>query len=98
MRGVSTDRNRQRTGILLLTIGALMLIGCASRDRGVSSAYVDPLSNAGVVDCLVPGQIRRLGSQMTYVGPGRTIRTSASDCEIRGGSVRTSSAASVPKE
>lgn len=38
-----------------------------------------------VVDCLLPGQVRRLGSKRTYLTPRRPIKTSASDCEIRGG-------------
>jgi hypothetical protein len=38
-----------------------------------------------VVDCLLPGQIRRLGNQITYVGPRRAEKTTARDCEIRGG-------------
>ncbi len=38
-----------------------------------------------VVDCLLPGQIRRLGASATYVTRGRPIRTAARDCRIRGG-------------
>lgn len=38
-----------------------------------------------VVDCLLPGQVRRLGSKRTYLTPRRPVKTSASDCEIRGG-------------
>lgn len=38
-----------------------------------------------VVDCLLPGQVRKLGGQMTYLAPRRPIKTTASDCEIRGG-------------
>ena len=37
------------------------------------------------VDCLLPGQIRRLGSRVTYVTRRRPIKTSAGHCEIRGG-------------
>lgn len=37
-----------------------------------------------VVDCLLPGQIRNLGS-LTYVTKRRPIKTSALDCKIRGG-------------
>ncbi len=37
-----------------------------------------------IVDCALPGQVRQLGS-MTYVAPRRAIKTSASDCAIRGG-------------
>jgi hypothetical protein len=38
-----------------------------------------------VVDCLLPGKVRRLGSRMTYLGARRAIKSSARDCEIRGG-------------
>ena len=38
-----------------------------------------------IVDCLLPAQIRRLGSQVTYLAARRAIRTSGLDCEIRGG-------------
>lgn len=37
-----------------------------------------------VIDCLLPGQVRRLGA-MTYLSPRRPIRTTAVDCRIRGG-------------
>lgn len=37
-----------------------------------------------VVDCLLPGQVRRLG-QRTFLTPRRPTRTTAADCEIRGG-------------
>jgi predicted nucleic acid-binding Zn-ribbon protein len=38
-----------------------------------------------VVDCLLPGQIRKLGRQLTFLAPRRAIKTSGTDCEIRGG-------------
>ncbi len=38
-----------------------------------------------VVDCLLPGQMRQLGASMAYLSARRPIRTSAQDCEIRGG-------------
>ena len=38
-----------------------------------------------IVDCLLPGQVRKLGSQFIYQAPLRAIKTSARDCEIRGG-------------
>src|SRR5262245_5740491 len=38
-----------------------------------------------VVDCLLPGQIRRLGDQVTFVTARRAQKTTARDCEIRGG-------------
>ena len=38
-----------------------------------------------VVDCLLPGQVRQLGGQVTYVTVRRAVKTAARDCEIRGG-------------
>jgi hypothetical protein len=38
-----------------------------------------------IVDCLLPSQIRRLGRQLLFLGPRRPVKTSAADCEIRGG-------------
>lgn len=37
------------------------------------------------VDCLLPAQLRKLGSQMNYLAPRRAMKTTALDCEIRGG-------------
>ena len=37
------------------------------------------------VDCLLPPQVRKLGAQMTYLAARRPIKTTALDCEIRGG-------------
>ncbi|MEO6595188.1 MAG: peptidase C14, partial [Planctomycetota bacterium] len=38
-----------------------------------------------IVDCLLPGQVRKLGRVSTYMTARRPIRTSQADCEIRGG-------------
>lgn len=38
-----------------------------------------------IVDCLLPGQVRQLGTAATYVSRRRAVKTSARDCEIRGG-------------
>jgi len=38
-----------------------------------------------VVDCLLPGQVRKLGRSQVYMTPRRPTKTSASECEIRGG-------------
>ncbi|PZQ65608.1 MAG: hypothetical protein DI570_01115 [Phenylobacterium zucineum] len=38
-----------------------------------------------VVDCLLPGQVRKLGRSATFMTPRRPLRTSAASCEIRGG-------------
>ena len=78
------------SGILALAAGALLCAGCAGQERGAQP--IAELKQAPgrsedflVVDCLLPGQIRRLGRQATYLTARQAIRTSARDCEIRGG-------------
>jgi hypothetical protein len=70
----------------------LALPACQSSkfDESVSLAATEGYSKEDtdklfVVDCLLPPQIRKLGSQMTYLAKRRAIRTTAGDCEIRGG-------------
>jgi len=38
-----------------------------------------------IVDCLLPGQVRKLGRSTSFMSARRPIRTTQSDCEIRGG-------------
>lgn len=76
---------------LALVISALLSVSCA---RDVSQAEmaqategfaIQDTNKLFVVDCLLPGQVRRLGTQMTYLTPRRPVRTTAADCEVRGG-------------
>ncbi|HXJ77704.1 MAG TPA: caspase family protein [Candidatus Methylomirabilis sp.] len=75
---------------MALTAGALLHAGCASQEH-VATAPGQPQTGPGkpddflVVDCLLPAQVRKLGQQMTYLAPRQAIKTSARDCEIRGG-------------
>lgn len=51
-------------------------------------AMVDDRQNADrllIVDCLLPGQVRQLGTGVTYMAPRRAIKTTGSECAIRGG-------------
>jgi predicted nucleic acid-binding Zn-ribbon protein len=56
---------------------------------GTASAQVAPhpakTDEFLVVDCLLPGQVRRLGQKLTMLTARRAIKTSQRDCEIRGG-------------
>ncbi|MEP6934783.1 MAG: caspase family protein, partial [Nitrospirota bacterium] len=72
-----------------LGLGLALMLGCVS-DQGLGPGQAnlkDPRSADpfDVVDCLLPGQIRQLGTQVTYVTARRPIRTTAEDCAIRGG-------------
>ena len=72
-----------------LVVGLALMLGCVSdQGSGLSQLNLkDPRSTDPfeVVDCLLPGQIRQLGTQVTYVTQRRPIRTTAEDCAIRGG-------------
>ncbi len=59
------------------------LISCATQNIDLNSS--EKTSEFFIVDCLLPGQIRKLGQVASYVTARRAIKTSASDCEIRGG-------------
>ncbi len=67
----------------------VMLAACASQpEKGGTAAATGGVKNADdllVVDCLLPGQVRKLGAASTYLTARRPIKTTAVDCEIRGG-------------
>jgi predicted nucleic acid-binding Zn-ribbon protein len=74
---------------VLAAVIAMVTIGVgvpapAGRARADSAIPQDP-SRLLIVDCLLPGQVRKLGGQMTYLSPRRPVKTTAVDCEIRGG-------------
>ena len=74
--------------ITVMALATLLLPGCV-QETAIRGTDVPPASISAdqllVVDCLLPGQIRRLGSQTTYVSARRPIQTTAQDCEIQGG-------------
>lgn len=84
-----------RTGFYGAIAGfALALTGCVASSGGSDTDMAMAAARAGdfrqlddlmLVDCLLPGQLRQLGRQMTYLAPRRRIKTTKSDCGIRGG-------------
>lgn len=88
------NKSRPIKGLTVSTVAAFILsiYGCASNPGSGGDAQ-KVLAEAGtlkvgqlmVVDCLLPGQVRQMGSKLTYLTPRRPIKTAASDCEIRGG-------------
>lgn len=81
----------------LLAMSASLLVtlflgACASTSGINGSSYKAEMAAAGgdpdkllIVNCLLPGQVRRLGTSATYLTARRPIKTSAAMCEIRGG-------------
>ena len=77
---------------LVLTLAcALTATGCASAPSTGAGGSAAASSGSGeadryrIVDCLLPGQVRRLGTMAQYVSRPQLIETAARDCEIRGG-------------
>jgi len=78
---------------LTILILSLLIFGCASTGDNADKISInqdanlsrDNIDNVLVVDCLLPGQVRSLGRQANYLTARRPIKTSALDCEIRGG-------------
>lgn len=68
----------------------LLLSGCVAGNTGTQGVVSENLTRVDSskllpVDCMLPAQVRRLGSKMNYLAPRRALKTTASDCEIRGG-------------
>ena len=73
-------------GGVRLALGLLLATSCWTSATAARAAEA-PLSAEAymVVDCLLPGQVRKLGRSTTFLTPRRPIRTSGVNCEIRGG-------------
>ena len=70
----------------LVFVLMILITGCASSPVGQDTAIQpDQVDKLYVVDCLLPAQVRKLGQHFTYLAARRPIRTTAIDCEIRGG-------------
>ena len=75
---------------VLLSALILILPGCVAKDSTQAGVVADIANRPDAdkllpVDCLLPSQIRSLGTSLTYLAPRRAIKTTALDCEIRGG-------------
>ena len=78
-----------------IAASAVLIAGCASHQSEqaleqyiASDPHAARLAQADatlIVDCLLPGKIKKMGSSFTYLTPRRPVKTSSQDCEIRGG-------------
>jgi predicted nucleic acid-binding Zn-ribbon protein len=71
-------------GAVAVTLAVIGVVsaGVASVGRPTGAPDANKLL---IVDCLLPPVVRRLGGGMIYSPPRMPVRTSADDCEIRGG-------------
>lgn len=88
------------TGTIVRVLGwtgplglSLLAAACATAPRiegesgmsGATQAAGGGIADLVLVDCMLPGQIRQLGTAMTYLTPRREVKTTRKDCAIRGG-------------
>ncbi len=76
----------RNTGFSLL--GVALLLGCAPGGNHIINVDGSDDTEADqllIVDCLLPGQIKKLGTGTTYVTPRRPDKLTALDCQNRGG-------------
>src|SRR5690606_33326574 len=65
-----------------------LLGGCVGSEGDPASGAArenQPADELMVVDCLLPPQVRQLGRHASFLSARRPIKTTASDCAIRGG-------------
>ncbi|WP_293268165.1 caspase family protein [Neptunomonas sp.] len=68
----------------VLLIFTSILCGCINTRPTNHQTSHPKISDLQIIDCLLPGQVRRLGNS-TYITPRRPTNTTAADCRIRGG-------------
>jgi uncharacterized caspase-like protein len=73
---------RVLVAVYLLTVS--VFASAASKPDAAATQGIVRREDLEIVDCLLPGQVRQLGS-MTYLTSRRPTHTTASDCRIRGG-------------
>lgn len=72
---------------LTLAVGGILFAGCGGGAKSVDLSTIEGanIDDLYIVDCLLPGQVRTLGSRLSYLSARRVIKTSGSQCGIRGG-------------
>lgn len=75
----------------LILTASFISPGCINnngRAVNTNSLGLNPVNDADkllIVDCLLPGRIRQLGTRLTTLTARRAVKTSGIDCERRGG-------------
>lgn len=69
-----------------IALPAALLVGVAqpASDKQAATKGMVKRSDLEIVDCLLPGQVRQLGNS-SFLTQRRPIRTTVSECSIRGG-------------
>ena len=72
--------------VIILTLSVVLLSSCTSTGApsGTQPVEGNRVADLQIVDCLLPGMVRRLGNT-EYLTPRRPVKTTAADCRVRGG-------------
>jgi hypothetical protein len=70
--------------VLIVASCATVVVAAGLASEVTRAAMRNP-EDLLIVDCLLPGQVRKLGRQATFMSARRPLRTTQADCEIRGG-------------
>lgn len=78
---------RVHASVTTFVLFACLGFACAAaaQNTEIPQGGVRPGDDLLVVDCMLPGQVRQLGTMRTYLTARRPIKTTARDCAIRGG-------------
>lgn len=78
-------KNKPVKTIVASFASAIFLVSCANVSETETVTALEDDDKLLIVDCLLPPQVRKLGTSFSYAAARRPIKTSAADCEIRGG-------------
>ena len=74
-----------RFGIAMLALALWFAVGAFAPVVRAATTEAGDAEDQGLVDCMLPGQIKRLNNQTMIMGARRPIRTTRADCHVRGG-------------
>ena len=92
--GLLTRGRRRRRSLLWALTLVLVLPALVVPSPTGAPAATRNADDLLVVDCLLPGKVRKLGKRVTFMSARRAVKTSAGNCEIRGGEYTSSDRAS----
>ncbi len=71
-------------GVVLTVLGGYGLTADTAND---DSGDGDRAASETLVDCELPGKVKKIGPDMSYLTPQRRVKISAKECKKKGGKV-----------
>jgi len=76
---------RLQASTMLGVAAVVFLAGIATSPPPANASVERNPEDLLIVDCLLPGQVRKLGANSSFMSARRPVRTTQAECEIRGG-------------